>query len=153
MSKPGAYVADVTEGATDPSQLPKAVVQIRHRSRRRAPCPQCGKSCYRDSEGKRTLHDLGSVRSNRPLDLQVTYSKHCCAKCQIYFNTDMSDLAPSGARYTHRVIQTAVRVVLEDGLPYREASWHMWRDHRVFIPFATVQNWVEAAGEKRSAML
>jgi hypothetical protein len=87
------------------------------------------------------------------LDLQVTYSKHCCAKCQIYFNTDMSDLAPSGARYTHRVIQTAVRGVLEDGLPYREASWHMWRDHRVFIPFATVQNWVEAAGEKRSAML
>src|ERR1051325_7701481 len=107
MSKPGAYVADVTEGATDPSQLPKAVVQIRHRSRGRALCPQCGKSCYRDSEGIRTLHDLRSVRSNRPLDLQVTYSKHCCAKCQIYFNTHMSDLAPSGARYTHRVIQTA----------------------------------------------
>ncbi len=117
MAKPGVYVADVTEGITGPSQLPKATVQIRKRSRRRARCPQCGKSCYRDTEGERLLHDLGSVRSNRPLDLKVIYSKHRCEKCRIYFNTEMSDLAPTGARYTHRVIQTAVRVVLEEGLP------------------------------------
>jgi hypothetical protein len=38
----------------------------------------------------------------------------------------------------------------EDGLPYRSASWHLWRDHRVFVPYATIQNWVEAAGEKKS---
>jgi hypothetical protein len=37
---------------------------------------------------------------------------------------------------------------VEDGLPYRAASWHLWRDHRIFVPFATIQNWVEAAGEK-----
>ena len=42
----------------------------------------------------------------------------------------------------------AVRLVVEDGLPYRPASWHLWRDHRVFVPFATIQNWVEAGGEK-----
>jgi len=24
----------------------------------------------------------------------------------------------------------------------------LWRDHRVFVPWATIQNWVEAAGEK-----
>jgi len=60
-----------------------------------------------------------------------------------------------------RVVSLAVRVVVEDGLPYgpskghfRTASWHLWRDHglsnghfRVFIPFATIQNWVEAGGE------
>ncbi len=23
-----------------------------------------------------------------------------------------------------------------------------WRDHRVFVPFATIQNWVEAGGKK-----
>jgi len=149
MSKPGAYVADVTEGITDPARLPQAAVQNRSRSRRQAPCPRCGKRCYRDSEGERTLHDLGSLRSNRPVDLQVSYSKHRCEACKIYFNNDMSGLAPPGAHYTQRVIQVAVRVVLEDGLPYREACWHMWRDHRVFIPFATIQNWVEAAGEKR----
>ena len=105
MAKPGAYVADVTEGITDPAQLPKAAVQKRLRSRRQAPCPRCGKSCYRDSEGARTLHDLGRLRSNRPVDLQVCYSKHRCEDCQIYFNTDMSGLAPPGAHYTQRVIQ------------------------------------------------
>jgi hypothetical protein len=48
------------------------------------------------------------------------------------------------------VIQLAVRIVVEDGLPYRPDSWHLWRDHRVFVPFATIQNWVEA-GEKKGA--
>jgi hypothetical protein len=61
---------------------------------------------------------------------------------------DTSDLAPRGSHYTHRVIERSVRSVVEDGLPYREASWRMWRDFRVFVPFATIQNWVEAAGEK-----
>jgi hypothetical protein len=41
-----------------------------------------------------------------------------------------------------------VRLVVEDGLPYQSASWHLWRDHRVFVPYATIQNWVEAGGEK-----
>jgi len=50
--------------------------------------------------------------------------------------------------YTRRVIQMAVRLVVEDGLPYRPASWHLWRDHRVFVPFATLQNWTEAGGKK-----
>ena len=60
----------------------------------------------------------------------------------------MSDLAPPGSHYTHRVVQTAMRVIVEDGLPYRAATWHLWRDHRVFVPFATIQNWVEAGGKK-----
>ena len=60
----------------------------------------------------------------------------------------MTHLAPPRAHYTHRVIQKAVRLVVEDGLPYRSASWHLWRDHRVFVPFATIQNWVEVGGKK-----
>jgi hypothetical protein len=55
---------------------------------------------------------------------------------------------PPGSHYTQRVIALAVRLVVEDGLPYRLASWHLWRDHRVFVPFATLQNWVEAGGKK-----
>jgi hypothetical protein len=68
--------------------------------------------------------------------------------CGNYFNADLSELAPPGSQYTHRVIDLAVRLVVEDGLPYRPASWHLWRDHRVFVPFATIQNWVEAGGKK-----
>jgi len=77
------------------------------------------------------------------------YSQHYCAACGAYFSAAMDDLAPPGSHYTRRVIALAVRLVVEDGLPYRVASWHLWRDHRVFVPFATIQNWVEAAGEKR----
>jgi hypothetical protein len=84
----------------------------------------------------------------RPRDIHVTYSRHVCAGCGKYFNADMSDYALPKAHYTHRVVSLAVRLVVEDGLPYQAASWHLWRDHRVFVPFATIQNWVEAGGEK-----
>ncbi len=60
----------------------------------------------------------------------------------------MSDLALPKACYTHRVVAMAVRLVVEDGLPYRTASWHLWRDSRVFVPWGTIQNWVEASGKK-----
>jgi hypothetical protein len=45
----------------------------------------------------------------------------------------------------------AVRLVVEDGLPDRMASWHLGRDYRVFVPFATVQNGAEAAGDRAAA--
>jgi hypothetical protein len=64
----------------------------------------------------------------------------------------MDDLAPRGSHYTHRVISLAVRLVAEDGLPYRLTSWHLWRDHRVFVPFATIQHWIEAAGKKNQRL-
>jgi hypothetical protein len=60
----------------------------------------------------------------------------------------MDDLALPKSHYTHRAVAAAVRLVVEDGLPYRSASWHLWRDHRCFVPWATIQNWVEASGEK-----
>jgi hypothetical protein len=51
------------------------------------------------------------------------------------------------------VIQMAGRLVVEDGLPYRPASWHLWRDHRVFVPFATLQHWTEAGGKKAQGQM
>jgi hypothetical protein len=63
----------------------------------------------------------------------------------------MSDYALRKAHYTHRVVSLAVRLIVEDGLPYQAASWHLWRDHRVFVPYATIQNWVEAGGKKGGA--
>ncbi len=151
MSGPGEYVADRTEGITRVEDLPKAKVVPRSRNFLRRPCPECGRSCYRHRTIQRTLHDLGNLVAQRPRDLRLTYSQHYCCKCHRYFNVDTSDLAPPNGHYTHRVIALAVRLVVEDGLPYRAASWHLWRDHRVFVPFSTIQNWVESGGKKGRA--
>jgi transposase len=148
MLGPGEYVADRTEGITRVEDLPKPKRVERSRNFSRRPCPECGRSCYRHATMRRVLHDLGDVVVERPRDVHLYYSQHYCCKCKCYFNVDMSDLAPSKSHYTHRVIALAVRLVVEDGLPYRAASWHLWRDHRVFVPYATIQNWVEAGGKK-----
>jgi hypothetical protein len=148
MPGPGRYVSDVTEGITRVEDLPKAHVRRQSRNYKRRLCPQCERSAYRLRTVIRRLHDLGDPVSGRPRDIHVTYSQHHCLGCNAYFNADLDDLAPPKSHYTHRVIHTAVRLVVEDGLPYRSASWHLWRDHRVFVPFATVQNWVEAGGKK-----
>lgn len=149
--RPGEYVPDSTEGITRVEDLPKPLLGKRSRNYRRQPCPWCGRSCSRDGLGRRTLHDLGCLQRDRPRVLRVVFSRHYCTSCQRSFGVDCSDLAPSGSHYTQRVLTLAVRLVVEDGLPYRAASWHLGRDHRVFVPFATLQNWVEAAGEKRGA--
>ena len=145
---PGIYTPDRTEGITRVEDLPPPLVERRSRSYRRRRCPCRGRGCYRDTLGRRVLHDVGDPLRDRPRDLQVVSSKHRCEACRRYFCADLQDLAPPGSHYTQRVIALAVRLVVEDGLPYRPASWQLWRDHRVFVPYATLQNWVEAAGGK-----
>ena len=151
MPGPGEYQADCTEGITRVEDLPRALRVQRSRSYSHRPCPKCGRSCYRDHTFERTLHDLGDLVRERPRDLLVMYSQHYCCKCKSYFNADMSDLALPKSHDTHRVVAMAVRLVVEDGLPYRAACWHLWRDHRVFVPYATIQNWVECGGKKGGA--
>ena len=148
MPGPGEYLPDATEGITRIEDLPQAKISRRSRNFRRQPCPRCGHSAYRHRQAERVLHDLGELVSGRPHDIHLTYSVHCCTKCRRYFNADMSDLALPKSHYTHQVVALAVRLVVEDGLPYQAASWHLGRDHRVFVPFATIQNWVEAGGKK-----
>ena len=148
MAGPGQYIADVTEGITRVEDLPEPKIIRRSRNYKRRRCLQCERSAYRLRSVTRTLHDLGDTLSGRPRDLVVTYSQHRCPQCNGYFNAAMDDLALPKSHYTHRVVAVAVRLVVEDGLPYRSASWHLWRDHRVFVPWATIQNWVEATGEK-----
>ena len=137
-----------TGAVTRMEEIPAAQVIQRSRNYERRACLRCGKTCGRQKTFTRRLHDLGDLVSGRPQDIALTYSQHYCSKCRKYFNADSSDLAPPGGQYTHRVVGLAVRLVIEDGLPYRTASWHLWRDHRVFVPFATIQNWVEAGGKK-----
>lgn len=147
--RPGEYVPDSTEGITRVEALPKPLVCKRSRNHSRRPCPRCGRSGYRHGQGHRSPHDLGCPLRDRPRVLHVACSRHFCCRCQCHFSVDLSDRAPPGSHYTRRVISLAVRLVVEDGLPYRSARWHLWRDHRVFVPLATLQNWIEAAGEKR----
>ena len=148
MFGPGKYVPDPTEGIIAVQDLPAPQIVAYDRNLEHTPCLRCGHFCYRHKWGERTLHDLGDLSTGHPVDLLVTYSSHYCSRCRRHFNVDLSDVAPPGSHYTHRVIELAVRLVVEDNLPYRPASWHLWRDHRVFVPFATIQNWVEAGGKK-----
>ena len=148
MSGPGEYLPDPTEGITKPEDLPQAKIVPRSRNFRHRPCPHCGQRCGRDRVFTRVLHDVGDLVSARPRDIHLVYSQHHCRRCRKYFNADMSDYALPKAHYTHRVVALSVRLVVEDGLPYQAASWHLWRDHRVFVPYATIQNWVEAGGKK-----
>ena len=151
MPVPGEYRPDPTIGIARTEDLPKTKVSVQSRNYRRRPCPRCDHSSYRNGTARRSLHDLGDPLTGRPRDLVVLHSQHYCSKCRRYFNADMTDLADPGSHYTRRVVATAVRLVVEDGLPYRAAEWALWRDHRVFVPFATIQNWVEAGGEKGGA--
>lgn len=151
MDRPGEYVGDPTEGIARVEDLPSPRIERRSRNYRYRRCPFCGSRARRCGVTQRVLHDLGDARRGDPLDIHLIYSKHQCSSCRRCFNADMDDLALPKCHYTHRVQHKAVRLVVEDGLPYRSASWHLWRDHRVFVPFATIQNWVEAAGEKRAS--
>jgi hypothetical protein len=148
MCGPGEYRPDPSAGITTPADLPQPEIVPYSRNDTRQPCPRCGHSAYRDKQSHRTLHDVGNLDLWCPRDLLVTYSQHYCTQCRKYFRADLSDLAPPGSPYTHRVIARAVRLVVEDGLPSRPARGHLWRDHRVFVPFATMQHGVEAGGKK-----
>jgi hypothetical protein len=145
---PGEYRPDPTEGITRIEDLPAPKILRRQRNAKRHLCPPCGHRAYCDTPKQRLLHDLGDLRTGRPTDLQITSAPYYCTPCRGSFTTDLTDLAPPNSASTHRVLAIAVRLVGEDGLPYRPARWHLWRDHRVCVPLATMQHGVEAGGKK-----
>jgi hypothetical protein len=149
MIGPGEYVPDPTEGITRPEDLPPPRVVRRRRVYRQRPCPRCGHKAPRYARDTRRLFDLGDWQAGSPVEVHVTFSRHRCRVCRCCFAADLSALALPKCHYTRRVQRLAVRLVVEDALPYRAASWHLWRDHKVFVPYATIQNWVEAAGKKK----
>ena len=148
MFGPGVSRPDPSEGITAPADLPQPEIVPYSRNDKRNVCPRCGPVAYRDQQAHRTLHDLGNLDLWCPRDLVIPYAQHSCTKCRKYFNADLSELAPPGRHYPHRVMALAVRLVVEAGLPYRPARGHLWRDHRVCVPCATIQHWGEAGGKK-----
>ena len=143
---PGEYKPDIAFTRVEELPKPKIIKETRNEPVR--PCPRCGTPARREHIYLRCLHEVGDLVSGRPQELQITYSQHHCQACDKYFSADLTDVAPPASHYTHRVIALALRVVVEDGLAYRNASWQLWRDHRVFVPFASIQNRVEAGGKK-----
>ena len=149
---PGAYLPDRTEGITRVEDLPSPVFARRSRNYRHRPLPTLRPLLLpRDGRGG-ILHDLGFPLRDRPRRLQVVYSKHYCAACRARTST------PTWRTWLRPAVTTPAGSsawrpgsAVEDGLPYRTASWHLWRDHRVFVPFPTIQNWIEAAGKKSAA--
>jgi hypothetical protein len=148
MSGPGEYLPDPTEGITKPEDLPQPKVVLRSRNYKHYPCPRCHPRCWRNNVVTRILPDVGDLVAGRPRDRHRVYSPHYCPQCRQGFTADMSDYALPKAPYTHRVISLAMRLVVEDGVPYQQASWHLGREHRVFVPFATIQTWVAGGGKK-----
>jgi hypothetical protein len=148
---PGRYEFDPSVQVTRPEDLPEVIEVEVDRVRTRCQCPKCGTECRRSYIRERKLFDIGDLATGQPRELIVRCSQHHCGECDRYFMVDTSDLAEHRMLYTRRVMNLAILAVVEDRLPYREASWRLWRDHRVFVPFATIQNWVEAGGKKKPA--
>ena len=148
MSGPGAYVPDPTEGIVHLNDLPKPQVKERSCVRQKSRCPNCTHPSTRHAFRVRTLHDLGDPASGRPVEVQLRYSAHYCCKCETHFTINTSHIAPPKSDYTNAVIELAIRLIVDTGLPYREASWHLWEHHRVYVPFGTIKNWIQAAGKK-----
>ena len=153
MVGPGAYRPDPTEGMTALADWPPPELVPASRTSTRQACPRCGYQAYRDKHYQRTLHDWGTLDLWWPRELVVTDSQHSCTQCRKDLSADLAALAPPGSPSTHRVSALAVRLVVEDGVPSRPASWHLWRAHRVFVPCATLQNWGEAGGKKAQTCL
>ena len=117
MFGPGEYRPDPTEGLPRLEDLPAPQLLRRQRNAKRHLCPHCGHRASRDRHKQRLLHDLGDLRTGRPKDLQITSAQYYCPPCRGYCTTDLTDLAPPQSAYTHRVVDIAVRLVVEDGFP------------------------------------
>jgi transposase len=148
----GEHAPNIKQRITRVEDLPKPKIKKLSRNYKKCKCPFCGHLSYRDNTFTRKLHDIGDIKANRPRDLLVSYSQHRCSKCGRYFNADLRDLADHHCQYTRRVVKLAVRHIVQDSLSYRAASWHLWRDHLVFVPWATIQNWVEALDDSLPPM-
>jgi transposase len=140
---PGKYELDPSLKITRIEDLPKAIERTEDRVKDRCACPTCGTMSPRTYTRNRKLYDIGDLTSGRPCQVTVKYSQHRCERCTKYFSVDTHDLAEDKMHYTRRVMNLAILAVIEDRLPYREASWRLWRDHgpaaghfRVFVPFA-----------------
>jgi hypothetical protein len=148
MVGPGAYRPDPSAGIPALADVPQPEMVPYRRHAKRHVCPRGGPVAERDTQSPRTRHAWGHRDAWGPRALRVTSAPPDCTPWRQDGNAALSALAPPGSRDPHRVSELAVRLVVADGVPYRPARGHLWREHRVLVPCATIQNGGEA-GEKR----
>ena len=83
MFGPGRYVPDPTEGIIHVEDLPAPQVRFYSRDSKQTPCPRCGHGAPRHKGGQRTLHDLGDLYTDRPVDLVVAFMRFRQARVNI----------------------------------------------------------------------
>ncbi|MHC4886739.1 MAG: hypothetical protein ACYTGH_16815, partial [Planctomycetota bacterium] len=110
-------------------------------SRKTCPCPVCGTTATRHSNGKRTLRDVGI---SSPSMLEVIYSKHFCKVCMKHFSIPMEHIAPPSSRFTNRVRQTAVALITKKSMTLEVATNQMLLKYHVKVPASTLHDWVVA---------
>jgi hypothetical protein len=71
VSGPGQYLPDPTAGILNPVDLPQAKIVRGSRNFKHLPCPQCGKSCFRNRIRTRVLHDVGDLVTGKPHDIRT----------------------------------------------------------------------------------
>ena len=74
MFGPGEYVPDPPEGIIDVNDLPTPMIVPDDRNYDHSPCLRCGPLAYCHKSGQRTLHDLGELKTGRPIALLVQTS-------------------------------------------------------------------------------
>lgn len=119
--------------------LPRSPI-IRHCDlvRKQAPCPRCGTMSHRHSRRTRCLAEIGVGARTF---LNVAYSMHSCGVCRKHFAVDMTHLAPAGARYTWRVMRTALDVQGRRGWAFEKVSGYMRMRYHVDVPPTTIYEW------------
>ncbi len=99
-----------------------------------------------------TLHCFDRVLFKGHLALAAPHELERFVDCTLKVRRSdfMKTMAP---QYSDRLVEHAQEWARKEDRTYlyRTASWSLWRDHRVFVPYATIQNWVEDGGEKGGA--
>lgn len=115
-------------------------------SHKTALCSKCGAVSKRHSTGNRRIHEIGH---DRPVVLDVTYSKHECRICRKHFSIDMSHIAPPRGQFTHRVVRTAVALA-NAGMTMAKVSHVMQWKYHVRVPQTTIHDWMAAAPKRNT---
>ena len=152
MPGPGEYRPDPTVGITRIEDLPKPKIRFQSRNYRRRPvhAADIAPTAIGSVVAPSTTWAIPFTGRPRDIDRDLLPALLLALPQVLQRRHGRSGRTPAVTILRH-VVDIAVRLVVEDGLPYRVAGWTLWRDHRVFVPYATIQNWVEAGGEKAAA--